>query len=102
VIYPHCYIGLNAVISDYSFVLSGSIINHDDRLGDHVTLASGVNLAGDVRVEAHCYLGQSCSVRQYLRIGRNSLIGMGSVVVHDVPANSVMVGNPARRLRDRH
>ena len=35
-----------------------------------------------------------------LRIGRDSLIGMGCVVVKDVPPNSVMAGNPARRMRD--
>jgi len=32
---------------------------------------------------------------------RNSLIGMGSVVLRDVEPDSVMVGNPARRLRER-
>jgi acetyltransferase-like isoleucine patch superfamily enzyme len=37
-----------------------------------------------------------------LRIGRDSLIGMGSVVVSNVPPNSVMVGNPAHKLRDRN
>jgi acetyltransferase-like isoleucine patch superfamily enzyme len=55
-----------------------------------------------VWVEDGCYLGQACAIKQYLRIGRGSLIGMGSVVVRDVPPNSVMVGNPARKLRDRN
>jgi acetyltransferase-like isoleucine patch superfamily enzyme len=39
-------------------------------------------------------------VRQNLRIGRDSLVGMGSVVIKDVPPSSVMAGNPARKLRD--
>ena len=101
VIYPQCFVGHNAVLGDRVFVLSGSVINHDDYLEDDVTVASNVSLAGFVRVEAGCYLGQACTVRQYLRIGRGSLIGMGSVVIADVPPNSVMVGNPARKLRDR-
>ncbi len=101
VIYPHCFIGLNAVLGDEIFCLGGSMINHDDVLEDRVALASGVNLAGSVHVEADCYLGQACAVRQYLRIGRGSLIGMGAVVLEDVPPNSVIVGNPGRRIRDR-
>jgi acetyltransferase-like isoleucine patch superfamily enzyme len=58
-------------------------------------------LAGEIHVEADCYLGQSCTVRQKLRIGRGSMVGMGAVVIADVEPNSVMVGNPARKLRER-
>lgn len=101
VIYPNCFVGHNARLGERNFVLGGSVINHDDRLADDVTVCSGVTLAGSVQVEADCYLGQACTVKQYVRIGQGSLIGMGSVVLHDVPPNSVMVGNPARRLRDR-
>ena len=101
VIYPHCFVGLNAVLGDRVFMLSGCTINHDDVLEDNVVAASGVTLAGCVHVEAGVYLGQSCTVRQYLRIGGNSLVGMGAVVVKNVPPDSVMAGNPARKLRDK-
>lgn len=101
VLYPHCFVGLNARLGDSVFCLSGCAINHDDVLEDRVTLASGVTLAGGVHVEVDCYLGQSCTVRQEVRIGRGSLIGMGAVVVKDVAPHSVIVGNPGRRLRDR-
>ncbi len=101
VIYPNCFVGHDAELGDRVFVLSGSVINHDDRLEDDVTLGSNVSLAGYVHVEAGCYLGQACTIRQELCIGRGSLIGMGSVVIADVPPDSVMVGNPARRLRGR-
>ena len=101
VLYPNCYVGLNARLGDLVFVLSNCVINHDDVLEDRVVLASSVALAGGVHVEADCYLGQASSVRQFLRIGQGSLIGMGAVVTKDVPAHSVMAGSPARKLKDR-
>jgi sugar O-acyltransferase (sialic acid O-acetyltransferase NeuD family) len=101
VLYPHCFVGLNARIGDGAFCLSGCQINHDTVLEEGVVLASGASVAGSVHIEADCYLGQACTVRQELRIGKGSLIGMGAVVVKDVPPNSVIVGNPGQRVRDR-
>ena len=101
VVYPNCYIGLNAQIADFCFMLAGCVVNHDVILGRTVTLASGVMLAGSVTVGAGTYLGQSCTVKEKITIGSDCLIGMGAVVTRDVEANSVMVGNPARRLRAR-
>jgi sugar O-acyltransferase (sialic acid O-acetyltransferase NeuD family) len=101
VIYPGCYVGFNARIGDFVFCLSGCAINHDDVIEDRAVLASHVSLAGFVHVEQDCYLGQASTIRQMLTVGRGSLVGMGAVVIRDVSPNSVMVGNPARKLRDR-
>lgn len=101
VIYPHCYIGLNAKLADHCFMLAGCVVNHDVVLERAVTLSAGVTIAGTVHVGAGTYMGQACTVREKLRIGADCLIGMGAVVTKDVPENSVMVGNPARRLRAR-
>jgi len=92
-------VGLNVVIGDCVFILSGCTFNHDNVLEDNIVVASKVTLAGFVHVESGVYLGQSCSVREFLRIGRRATIGMGAVVVKNVEPNSVMVGNPARLLR---
>ena len=35
----------------------------------------------------------------YTSIGDNAVIGAGSVVTHDVPANTIVAGNPAKHLR---
>ncbi|MDX1932487.1 MAG: hypothetical protein SFU56_07765 [Capsulimonadales bacterium] len=99
VLYPHGFVGLNARLGNRTFCLSGCVINHDVVLEDRVVLASDVSLAGSVFVEEGVYLGQSCTVRQYVRIGRHSVIGMGSVVLRDVPPGTVIVGNPGRALR---
>jgi serine acetyltransferase len=39
-------------------------------------------------------------VREHVTVGAGSVVGMGSVVLRDVPAGEVWAGNPARRLRE--
>jgi acetyltransferase-like isoleucine patch superfamily enzyme len=56
-------------------------------------------VAGNVRVGAGCELGSMSSVRQGTTIGSGCTIGMGSVVVADVPDHTVVAGIPARLLR---
>jgi carbonic anhydrase/acetyltransferase-like protein (isoleucine patch superfamily) len=99
VIYPHGFIGANAVLGERVFMLAGCTVNHDDVIGGNTVLTSGVTLAGSVVVGNGCYMGQNCTVRQFLHIGEGSTVGMGSAVVRDVPPNAVMAGNPAKVLR---
>ncbi len=48
-----------------------------------------------VKIENNVWIGDSAIICKGVRIGQNSIIGAGSVVVRDIPANSVAVGNPA-------
>jgi acetyltransferase EpsM len=100
VFYPHCFVGLNAKVEDFVFCMTGSVINHDDIIGRRTAITSGVQLAGSVTVEPDCYLGQASTIRQLLTIGRHSMVGTGAVVVKNVEPESVMVGNPARKLKN--
>lgn len=52
-----------------------------------------------VTVEDNCWIGANVTICPGVTIGENSVIGAGSVVVHDVPANCVAAGNPCRVLR---
>ncbi|WP_157156634.1 MULTISPECIES: sugar O-acetyltransferase [unclassified Diaminobutyricimonas] len=55
--------------------------------------------AKPIVIEDNVWLGGAVTVLPGVRIGENSVIGAGSVVTKDVPANSVAVGNPARVIR---
>ena len=52
-----------------------------------------------VRIGRNCWLGAGVIVMPGITIGDNSVIGAGSVVTRDIPANVVAVGNPCRVLR---
>ena len=53
-----------------------------------------------VRIEDNVWLGANCVVLPGVTIGENSVIGAGSVVTKDIPANVVAVGCPCRVLRE--
>lgn len=100
VVLQHVTINVNATIGDHVFILPGCVISHDDVIGDYTLLASGACLAGSVRVGHACYIGARASIKEQVTLGDTCLIGMGAVVLRDVPANTVVVGNPARFLRE--
>ena len=52
-----------------------------------------------IHIGANVWLGAGCIVLPGVTIGENSVIGAGSVVTKDIPANVVAVGNPCRVLR---
>ena len=74
------------------------VLTHDDAAGDFVTLTAGVAVGGRVTIGRGAYLGQNASVRQDVRIGAESTLGMGAVLVADLPPGQTWVGNPARPL----
>ncbi len=74
-------------------------LTHDDVLSDHVVCAGGVALAGEVHVGEGAYLGAGCRVRERRWVGAWALVGMGAVVLEDVPVGQVWTGVPARYLR---
>jgi sugar O-acyltransferase (sialic acid O-acetyltransferase NeuD family) len=76
-----------------------TVLTHDDEVADFATLAAGARLAGGVRVGTGAYVGSGALVREFTTLGAWSLVGMGSVVLHDVPPGEVWAGSPARRLR---
>ncbi|PZG12914.1 acetyltransferase [Micromonospora craterilacus] len=80
-------------------VMPQVVLTHDGRVADHVTLASGVRLGGGAVLRTGAYVGSGALVREAVTVGEWSLVGMGSVVLCDVPPGEVWVGSPARRLR---
>jgi len=99
IVLAHVVATADVRIGAHVAVMPGTIFTHDDDVADHATFASGVRLSGGVKVGTGAYVGAGAPVREDVAIGDWSVIGMGSVVLHDVPAREVWVGAPARHLR---
>lgn len=78
------------------FIMNQSYVAHDCVLGDGVTLASSVLLAGHVTVGEGANLGLGTTVHQRTRIGGGAMVGMGSTVTRDIPPFAKAYGVPAK------
>ena len=66
---------------------------------DAVERNKGLEYARPITVGNNVWIGGNVCVVPGVTIGDNCVIGAGSVVVHDIPANSVAVGNPCRVVK---
>lgn len=116
----HCDYGAYITVGERVFVNFGCTILDCGRvsIGDGVQIASGVQiLAADhprepearasglefghpVVIEDNVWIGAGAIVCPGVTIGRNSIVGAGSVVIRDVPPRVMAAGNPCRVVRE--
>ncbi|KAF3026904.1 Maltose acetyltransferase [Didymella heteroderae] len=107
----HISIGDNVVIGPNSQLFdSGRIaIGRNTKIGARVTISTlkapcdintlkrskGTEIAREVYIGENVYIGDGCIIEAGVRIGNNAIVRAGSVVVRDIPADCVALGNAA-------
>ena len=78
---------------------SGNHIGHHSMIGDHCFLASHIVVSGRVEIREACFIGVNATLRDHIKIGEKSIIGAGVLILTDVEAEGVYVGEATERSR---
>lgn len=118
VVHPTAIVSPRATIEAGALVGAGVIVSANTRIGPHVILNRGANIAHDVRLCAYATVGPSAVIagtvnvgsgawvgvgaviRNQLTIGEGAVVGAGAVVVKPVPPHTMVAGSPASVMRE--
>jgi len=108
-------VGQRCKVSSHTFICEGVIIEDNVFVGHGVmftndTYPRATSLEGNLQTEADwkvertlvkrgASIGTGATILPNVCIGENAIVGAGSVITRDVPANAVVAGNPAKVLR---
>jgi sugar O-acyltransferase (sialic acid O-acetyltransferase NeuD family) len=114
VLHPSAVISPNAVLAEGVQVMAGAIlqagvrvaenavintntsVDHDCHIGNHVHLAPGVTICGNVKIGDSVHVGSGATIIQGISVGARSLIGAGTLVHKNVPAGATVIGVPGK------
>ncbi len=108
-------IGENCKISSHTFICEGVEIGNGVFVGHNVSFINDMyprsaNLDGSLQTDAdwemvktfiedNASIGTGATILGGIKIGKNAIVGAGAVVTKDVPANSIVAGNPSKVIR---
>lgn len=98
VVCSHANLTTHITVGAHVHISRGAAIGHDAVLEDYVSIMPLAAVSGNVRLGARVFVGTGAVIRQGVTVGDDAVIGMGAVVLRDVPAGVTVVGAPARAL----
>jgi sugar O-acyltransferase (sialic acid O-acetyltransferase NeuD family) len=107
VIEEGCVILAGAVIGAGARIGRGTVINRASSVGHHTVIGPwsfvgpGAAVAGEITMGEQVHVAVGATVRDDLNVGDRAVIGAGAAAVKDVPADTTVVGVPARRMERR-
>lgn len=100
-ILPHSIVEGDTIIEENTSITVNTVIAHNVEVGAHNLISGNVMVGAYCNIGALTHIGQGSVIvsGKVSSIGNNCILGAGSVLLTDMPKNSIYVGNPARFLK---
>ena len=90
-----------AKIGNFTFFATGCQVEHDCIIEEYASVSAGSVMGGYVTIGKFSAITLGVTILDRLKIGKNSVIGSGSLVLKDIPDNVLAYGNPINKIRAR-
>jgi sugar O-acyltransferase (sialic acid O-acetyltransferase NeuD family) len=87
-------------IGGYTLVNWNATVGHDTRIGECCVVNPAANIGGSVHIGDRVLIGAGAQVLQGRTVGDDAVVGAGAVVTRDVAPGEIVVGVPAKSLRE--
>jgi sugar O-acyltransferase (sialic acid O-acetyltransferase NeuD family) len=92
-------VAIGTVIGKGCIINHRALVDHECNIGEGVHIASGATLCGCVEIGDFTMVGAGSVILPGLNIGKNCIVGAGAIVTKNIPDNTVVIGNPAIKIR---
>lgn len=96
-----CFFNPKSKIGNFTFFATGAQIEHDCIIEDFASISAGSVMGGYVRISNYAAITLGVTIVDRLTIGKNSVIGSGSLVTKDIPDNVLAYGSPCKIIKTR-
>jgi len=100
-IQANSYIWTRVKIDDFCIISPNTVIAHHTSIGKACLVSTLTGIGASIKIEDNVFIGMGSTIVTGLqKIGENSILGAGSVVLNDVEKDSVYAGVPAKKIRN--
>lgn len=96
VVMANAVVNADAVIQKHTIINTGSVIEHDTKVGDFAHISPKATLTGNVTLEEGVHIGAGATIVPQVSVGKWSTIGAGATVIKNIPNDCTAIGTPAR------
>ena len=99
VIMPNVSVSSGTIFGKCCLLMVNATIGHNNEIGNYCHFAAQCCTSSFIKISDGVHIGLNATIRENLKIGKNSTLGMGSVLLENIGENEIWAGNPAKFIR---